>query len=201
MSEPKKEPVKKAPKQVSYADSLQFLPMPRPHLRFKGVWDMQDLYEFMISYFRDRKYKFYERQYKHKVPYPYGYERQQVWQADAIFDETYQWHINVYLHIYDAQDITVKMRDGNVRTFTKGRIWIEFSGRVTIFDDHRWLESPLAAELRSFLNKYIVKKRHQNGMWDVLMYREIQKLVWLTRRRLKMEYDDYEQRHWTGVHG
>jgi len=46
---------------ITYKDFKQGMGMPIPHIRFKGVWDMQDLYESMISYFRERKYKFYEK--------------------------------------------------------------------------------------------------------------------------------------------
>ena len=100
----------------------QKLEHPVAHIRFKGVWDMQDLYEFMADYFRERKYKFYEAIYKHKHPSPYGVERQYVWHAEVDWDDVYTFHINTYIHTYDAHDIEVKTKEGKVKTFTKGRI-------------------------------------------------------------------------------
>ncbi len=172
-----------------------------PHIRFKGVWDMQDLYEFMINWFRERKYKFHEKVYKHKHPSPFGAERQYVWMAEKHETDVYDFIINVYIHTYDAHDIDVKMKDGSIRTFTKGRIWIEFGGGVKMYEEDRWKSNKFFARLRIFLNNYIMRKKHGWDVWDVFTYRELQKLVWLTRRRLKMEYDEYEQKYWTGVHG
>ena len=74
-------------------------------------------------------------------------------------------------------------------------------GGVNMYRDSRWNEKPLWANLRYFLNHFIMRKKHGWDVWDVLHYREMQRLIWLTRRRLKMEYDEYEQKHWTGVHG
>ena len=175
--------------------------MPQAHIRFKGVWDMQDLYEWMASYLREKKYKFYERIYKHKHPSPFGVERQYIWTAENLVDDVYLFVIHIYMHTYDAQDIQVKLKDGSVKTYTKGRIWVEFGGGVKMYEDERWVSNRFWASLRIFLNNYIMRKKHGWDIWDVLWYREVHKLVWLTRRRLKMEYDEYEQKNWTGVHG
>jgi len=95
----------------------------------------------------------------------------------------------------------VKTKDGSIRTFTKGRIWLEFGGGVRMFEGERWTQNKFWGNLRMFMNRYLYRKKHGWDVWDVLTYRELQRLVWLTRRRLKMEYDEYEQKNWTGVHG
>jgi hypothetical protein len=193
-------------KKITYDDFNQTMSpllakMPPPHIRFKGVWDMQDLYEFMISWLRERKYKFHEKVYKHKHPSPFGAERQYVWLAEKEETEIYKFQIEIFIHTYDAHDIQVKMKDGKIRTFTKGRIYLEFHSRIFMYNDERWAKNRFWANLRIFLNNYIMRKKHGWDEWDVLIYRETQKLIWLTRRRLKMEYDEYEQKYWTGVHG
>ena len=172
----------------------------KPHIRFKGVWDMQDLYEFMIDYLRSRRYKFHEKIYKHKHPSPYGVERQYIWHAEKRETDVYTFYIDIYIHTYDAQDIQVKLKDGSIKTFTKGRMWMEVGSGMELFDDERWARKSLWASLKMFLNNYIYRKKHGWDVWDIVMYREVQKLVWLVRRRLKMEYDEYEQKYWTGVH-
>jgi hypothetical protein len=188
-------------KKLPYTDYEQAMgPMPTPHIRFKGVWDMQDLYEFLINYLREKKYKFHEKVYKHKHPSPYGVERQYIWHAERVVNDTWIFDIDIYIHVYDAHDIQVKTKDGNVRTFTKGRIWLEFGGGVRMYKDKRWTVNRFWAGLRVFINNYIMRKKFGWDIWDVQFYREVQKVVWLTRRRLKMEYDEYEQKYWTGVH-
>jgi hypothetical protein len=186
---------------ITFKDADQLMDHPPLHVRFKGVWDMQDLYEFMANYFKERKYKFYEKIYKHKHPSPYGVERQYCWHAETDVDDVYVYNIDVYMHTYDAHDIEVKTKEGNIRTFTKGRIWIELICHIKMYENHSWLKNRLWANLRIFLNNYIMRKKHGWDSWDVIYYRDVHKLVWLIRRRLKMEYDEYEQKYWTGVHG
>jgi len=175
--------------------------MPVAHIRYKGVWDMQDLYEFMINFMRERKYKFHEKIYKHKAPSPFGVERQYCWEASSVIDDVYTFVIQIYIHTYDAQDIPVTMKDGSQKLFTRGRLWMSFHGHVKMYEEHDWRERPFFAKLLMFMNDYILRKKHGWEVWDVLWYREVHKLIWLTRRRLKMENNDFEQKDWTGVHG
>ena len=44
------------------------------YIQYKGVWDMQDLYEFVASFFSKNKFKFYEKRYIVKHPGPFGPE-------------------------------------------------------------------------------------------------------------------------------
>ena len=139
--------------------SGQQMAHPQAHIRFKGVWDMQDLYEFMISYLRERKYKFHEKVYKHKHPSPFGVERQYIWHAERVENDIYKFVIDIYIHTYDAHDIEVKMKNGNVKTFTKGRIWLEFNGGLRLYEDdgeERWSKNRFWANLRIFINNYLL---------------------------------------------
>ena len=171
-----------------------------PHIRFKGVWDMQDLYEFLADYFRERKYKFHEKVYKHKHPSPFGVERQYIWEAEQEMDEIYTLQIQMYMHTYDAHDIEVRMKEGELKVYTQGRIWIEINCKMLVYPEKNWIKTGFTSGLRDFMNNFLMRKKHGEDLWDVLMYREVQKLVWLIRRRLKMEYDEYEQKNWLGVH-
>ena len=60
---------------------IKSLDMVSSVIRFKGVWDMEDLYESMVDWFRRRKYKFHEKIYKHKHQSPFVIEIQYIWQA------------------------------------------------------------------------------------------------------------------------
>jgi len=173
---------------------------PSIYIRFKGVWDMQDLYESMVNWFRTRKYKFHEKVYKHKHPSPFGVERQYVWTAERKETEYMQFWVDVYIHTYDAHDMEVAMTDGSTRTFTKGRIWIEFKGHILYDYEKRWEKNAFYAQLRNFYHKYVLRKRMEQMWWDQLWYREIHQLHALVKERLKMASEGYEHRYWTGVH-
>ena len=108
--------------------------------------------------------------------------------------------IEIYIHTYDAHDVEIVMADGKKENFTKGRIWIEFKGYVTYDPEKRWESKRFYARLRNFYNKYVIKKKMEGVWWDLLWYREIHRLVWLVKQRLKMEADSYEHKYWIGVH-
>ena len=173
---------------------------PTAYIRWTGVWDMQDLYEIMVGYLRGKKYKFHEKVYKHKHPSPFGVERQYIWEAERKFEDYLQFVINIYFHTYDAHDIEVVMPDGSKKEYTKGRLWMEFKGHIVYDWEKRWEETRFFRSLRSFYNKFIIKKKMEGIWWDLLWYREIHKLIALVKERLKMQSVGYEHRYWTGVH-
>jgi len=125
-------------------------------LQYKGVWDMQDLYEFVASFFHRQKFKFYESRLIQKRPGPFGPETYYVWNAERKAEEYYKMMINIFLHTYDTQDIEVVMKNGSKRTFTKGRLWIHFRGGVEMDYENVWQENTLYANLRTSYHKYVI---------------------------------------------
>lgn len=170
------------------------------YIRHSGVWDMQDLYEFMIDYLRKKKFKFYEKVYKHKHPSPFGVERQYIWQAVREDEDYIQFVIDIYIHTYDAHDVEVTMKDGSRKVFTKGRVWMEFKGNVQFDWEQKFNSRAFYAHIKNFYNKYVLKKRIEGILWDTLWYREMHKLHNAVQERLKMESQGFEHRYWTGVH-
>ncbi len=172
---------------------------PVVYIRYKGVWDMQDLYESIAEWFRRRKYKFHERVYKHKHPSPFGVERQYIWQAERYETEYVKIHYDIYIHTYDAHDVEVAMPDGSRKTFTKGRIWIEIKANLVSDWEKRFDESLFLTHLKSFYNKYIIKKNFTMGWGPKLRY-EMYDLHAMIKRKLKMESEEYEHRYFSGVY-
>jgi len=183
-----------------FITAFKDVPLPSMHIRYKGVWQMQHLYESMVDYLRKKKYKFHEKIYKHKHPSPFGVERQYCWQATREETEWMKFIIDVYMHTYDAHDVEVVMKDGKKEIFTKGRIWMEFSGNVEIDYEKRFDESSFYSHIKDWYNKYMMKKVYAQVIWDRLWYRELFKLRWLVKQQLKMEADSYSHRYWMGVH-
>ncbi|MFH2028681.1 MAG: hypothetical protein ABIJ08_06060 [Nanoarchaeota archaeon] len=172
---------------------------PKTFVKYKGVWDMQDLYEVMIDWFRRRKFKFREHVYKHKHPSPFGAERQYVWEAARNINDYIQVKYHIYIHTYDARDIEVVMPDGTKKLFTKGRIWIEV--KVTEISDYegRWSESLFYSHLKDFYNKYVIRKNFTEG-WSPRYRYEMYAFVAMVKQRLNMQGDEYDHRYFAGVH-
>ena len=175
------------------------IPTPVSYIRYKGVWDMQDLYESMVDWFRRRKYKFHEKIYKHKHPSPFGVERQYIWEAERKETDYEQVKYNVYFHTYDAHDIEVIMPDGKKKVFTKGRIWIELKVQFSYDWEGRWNENEFYRYLKDFYNKYVTRKRYMEG-YSPKFRTEFYNLYAVITNRLRMESDEFEHAHQAGVH-
>tara|TARA_Y100000310_G_C20440172_1_gene695710 strand:+ start:222 stop:782 length:561 start_codon:yes stop_codon:yes gene_type:complete len=169
------------------------------YIQYKGVWDMQDLYEFVASFFSSKKFKFYEMKYITKHPGPFGPETYHIWEAKRNVEEYYRFVINIFLHLYDTQDIEVTMKDGSKRTFTKGRMWIQFKGVVQTDYEKKWDQNAFYANLKNFYHKYVIWKKLSGLWWDNLQYQVFLKLHSLVKERLKMESDAYEHRYFHKV--
>ncbi len=176
------------------------VPTPTAYIRYKGVWNMQELYEAMNNWFRSRKYKAYEKTYKHKAPSPFGHERQYEWDAVQPFEDYMQSHISVYMHTYDAQDI--EMADpstGKKKVFTKGRIWIIIKLHVQFDYEKRWNESKFYSHLKDFYNKYVMRRRWMEGFSP--KYRtELFKLHHTLQKVLDMQTTEFEHQYAAGTH-
>ena len=183
------------PEQSTFKD----VPMNTTYLQYKGVWDMQDLYEFVASFFHRQKFKFYEKRLIHKRPGPFGPETEYIWGAELNIEEYYKYIMNIFLHTYDTQDIEVVMKDGTKRSFTKGRLWIQFTGKVEMDYEKRWEENAFYANLRNFYHKYVVLRKIEAIWWDRMYYNTFLKLQSLIKERLKMESEGYEHRYFHKV--
>ncbi|MBW2980839.1 hypothetical protein KY360_05475 [Candidatus Woesearchaeota archaeon] len=173
---------------------------PTAYIRYKGIWNMQDLYQVMVDFFRRRKFKFYERIYKHKHPSPFGIERQYVWRAERKESEYRQLIVDVYYHVYDAYNVDVVLPDGKKKTMVKGRLWMEFKGNIQYDWEKRWQDNVFWAELKNFFNKYIIRKKWEQIWFHQLWTREIHGVIAVVREKLKMESKGHEYRYKTGVH-
>jgi len=184
------------PEEGAWAEKVK---EPATYVRFKGIWDMQDLYETIADWFKKRKYKFREVVYKHKHPSPYGVERQYIWEAERNESDFIQFNYDMYLHTYDAHDIEVVMPDGKKKIFTKGRIWIEIRTKIGVDWEKRWKKNTFASRLKDFYAKYMLRKSFEQGWYPKIRY-EMYELQAMLKARLKMEADEYEHRHGSGVH-
>ena len=169
------------------------------YLQYKGVWDMQDLYEFVASFFHRHKFKFYELRYIYKKPGPFGTENYHIWEATRKVEEYYKFTIRIFLHTFDEQNVEVVMKDGSKKIYSKGRLWIQFRGSIETDYEGKWEENAFYANLRNFYHKYVIWKKLEAIWWDNMYYKIFLKLQSLIKERLKMESEGYEHRHFHGV--
>ena len=170
------------------------------YIQYKGVMDFQDLYESIADFFRQKKFKFYEKQQRLRKPGPFGSEILYQFEARRKVEDYYEWIVHITIETFDMHDVDVVLKDGTKKKMTKGRIWIQLSGNVETDYEKVWERSAFLAHLKSFYNKYIIRKRFEGIWWDELYYNIVLKLHALIKERLKMMSEGYEHRHFSRVH-
>ena len=189
-------------KRAKPEDFIHFKEAPTPpvYIQYKGIFDMQDLYETIADFFRQKKFKFYETQQRLRRPSPFGAEILYAFKATRKVEEFYQWIVEINIETFDLRDIEVVLKDGTKKKMTKGRLWIQINGKCETDYEGLWEKSAFLAHLKSFYNKYIVKKIFEGVWWDELQYKIVLRLHALIKERLKMASEGLEARHMGGVH-
>ena len=170
------------------------------YIQYKGIFDMQDLYESIADFFRQRKFKFYEVQQRLRRPSPFGAEILYQFEARRKVEEYYEWIARITIETFDINDVEVITKDGKKKKLTKGRLWIYIEGRVEMDYEKVWEKTAFLAHLKSFYNKYILRKTILGIWWDQLYYKVVLSLHALIKERLKMVSEGFEARHMAGVH-
>lgn len=173
---------------------------PAVYIQYKGIMDMQDLYETIADFFRRKKFKFYEIQQRHRRPGPFGAEILYQFKATRKVEEYYKWIVDINIETFDMHDVEVVLKDGTKKKMTKGRIWVHLIGVVELDYEKLWEKSAFMAGLRGFYHKYIIKKKIEGLWWDELYVRIVLGVHALIKERLKMLSEGYESRHESGVH-
>ncbi|MAG91587.1 hypothetical protein CMO83_02835 [Candidatus Woesearchaeota archaeon] len=175
-------------------------PIHTVYLKFKGVMDMQDLYESIANFFLQKKFKLYEKQQRHRRPGPFGPEILHQFEATRKVEDYYEWVVTINIETFDMQDVEVVLKDGTKRKMTKGRIWVQLYGKVETDYEKLWEKSAFLAKLRSFYNKYVMRKRYEGVWWDELYYNIVLRLHAVIKERLKMTTEVFEHRHFSRTH-
>ena len=175
-------------------------PTPTVYIQYKGIFDMQDVYDSIVTFFRDKKFKFYERQQRYRKPGPFGPEVWYQFEATREVEDYYEWIVTVHIETYDVHEVEVVAKDGTKKKMDKGKIWIQLYGKVETDPEKLWEKSAFLAQLKSFYNKYVIRKKYEGVWWDELYYKIVLRLHAHIKERLKMVSEGYETRHHSGVH-
>lgn len=170
------------------------------YLQYKGVWDMQELYEGIINFMRHFKYKVTEKLHFQTRPTAFGVEHKIQIEFNRRVEEYYKYYTYVYMHTFDLTDIEVKLPDGSIKTYVKGRIWIEIKGRCFVDADRRWPKTVFYQQLKSWYHKYVIQKKAEAIWWDKMHYKVTVKLRNVIQQKLKKDTEEFEARYFAGVH-
>ena len=173
---------------------------PKLYVQYNGVWDMDELYNLIARFFLGEKFKFYEKRQRRRKPGPFGYETLYKFEAQRDIDEYHRWIVHVHLETFDEHDVEAQDKHGRKRKMTKGKLWIQLRGEMITDYENKWEGSMVALYLRTFYNKYVIKKRYEALFWDPLYYKVLIRLQAAIKDHLGMESRGYEHRYGAGVH-
>ena len=173
---------------------------PDVYLQYKGIFDMQELYESIADFFFQKKFKFYELQQRHRRPGPFGPEVHYRFEAKREIEDYYEWVINVNIETFDVHDVEVVQKDGTRKKMQKGKFWMQLWGTTVTDPHHVWEKTAFLAHLKSFYNKYVIRKKMEGVWWDEMYYNIVLRLHALIKERLKMTSEVYEHRHFDRTH-
>lgn len=147
-------------------------PLPDIRVKYRGVFDYDNLMHSMRQWIVDSGYEFEELQYKHKVPSPAGYEQEIRWRAWRKVTGYVRYSIFIFFHIWDIKDLDV-IKDNKKVKMWSGRVMIEINGLVEL-DWAGYFEkgnSKFLLGLRDWIHKFFMFNKIMGGYTDEHYYR------------------------------
>ncbi|MCK5107556.1 MAG: hypothetical protein KAQ83_02420 [Nanoarchaeota archaeon] len=184
------QPPKKVPKNAA---NENFDGYSVARIAYKGVFDWDAVYKYVMEWFSERKYEFDEDDYKHKEGTKIGIEEELKWKGNRKINAYYRYFITIEVHSWDMRRVEV-IENGKKKKLWKGRILMEFYAEVKADWQGIWKNGPLAFELKKFVDQY-VHRPERNAVWVDRLYYITYKLQAGVREILKMESKNNAHEH------
>lgn len=116
-------------------------------IRYKGLFDLNDILKFLRGWMEDRNYSFYERKYK-KKPDLKGFKYDITIESDKRINAYVKWFLIVRILVHDVEEKEV-IENGVKKMKYLGRMKMKFDVRMQLDPDSRW-EKPFFKKLEKF---------------------------------------------------
>ncbi len=122
-------------------------------IKFKGIFDFEELYIHTHDWLEWRKYDIAERKYKEKIT-PTGKDVEIEWRATKDIDEYSQFKIEIMWRLINLTEVEVQQNGAKV-TKNKATIKIAVSAALVLDWKDKWEETPIIKFLKTFYEKYL----------------------------------------------
>jgi hypothetical protein len=163
--------------------SRTILVMAPYRLRFKGLFDFQELYRFLRDEIRKRRYEFHEKLYKDKKSNPVGSEVELKLVGEKRVTAYYKHHLYIFVHTWDFHEVDV-VRDGEKKKLADSRVYIIMEGRVEV-DWQNKFEGKYSKIMGDIL--FRIQKREREHLHVDVLEDEIRVIFAATKKFLNME--------------
>jgi hypothetical protein len=175
---------------------IKGLPNPAPIVRYKGLFDFDEVYASMAEWFKRYRFWFHEELYKHKVPSPLGAEQEINWYGTVNVTDYIQYRIDVIFHMWDLTEVEV-VRNGKKKTLTNARVEATISGTMIVDWQGNLDKNRFTRGLRTLYNKYIWRRKLESIYGDTLVYRVFDLHAYL-KKLLDMQTTAHEYEGYLG---
>ena len=158
---------------------------PVARIIFDGIFDWDGLYNFIVDWFKHRRYYFEEKDYKYKIPSPAGPEEEFKWNGWRNITDYYRYSIDLHMKTYGIKKIEI-VEKGKKKTIYKGKFILEFRGTVITDYQDRLKGSVFLHNLKNFLDRFIFSKP-MGIVWGDRLYYIILKFHARIKEHLNME--------------
>jgi hypothetical protein len=133
-------------------------------IRYRGIFDFDGLYKFMVKWIKDHDFDFYERKVLDKPPYKIykleGRKKINFYCMFLLLPEIWVW---------EAKPVEV-IRNGHKKVLTEARMKIVINGGYILDYDGDFERSPGLKKIENFLNNKILYHEHFLKYFDYLDY-------------------------------
>ncbi len=127
-------------------------------IRYKGVFDMNELYKIIYDWLIARGYQVHESKYKTVSLSTGGKERSFDWNAHRKGEEMVMLWINLHFQIQDAEEIEV-IQNGEKKKLMKGRVYIRIQLDIEYDYSERFAHTKLGQTMINFLMNFMWSKK------------------------------------------
>lgn len=127
-------------------------------LRYKGVFDLHELYKIIHDWLTSRGYQVQESKYKSIALPDGGKERSFDWNAHRKGNEFLMLHITIHFQVQDLHEIEVE-RNGEKKKLTQGRLFIRVTQDVENDFSERFAYSGFHKKVLDFLVEFMWSKK------------------------------------------
>lgn len=133
------------------------------HLRYKGVFNLQDLIKAITDWFEKKGYEFYIYQTKAKKK-DFGAEEEYGIRGWVNETEYHRLIVDVYLHLYDAVPVEIT-ENGEKKEMTKAAMYIKVEGDLQKDFSGRFKHSTFAKKLKKFMDEKVLNEKY-GVIWE-----------------------------------
>ncbi len=139
-------------------------------IRYKGVFDLNELYKIVHDWLISRGYQVHESKYKSIALQTGGKERSFDWNAHRKVTEFVMYWINLHFQFQDLMEVEV-IKDGKPKKFVRGLILIRIQHKLEFDFGERMGRNKINMSMVNFLTKIMWKKKIDTLWEDKLRFK------------------------------